>query len=93
MSALDVLRCPMQQNDAGAATVRDYLKALLRTLWQEEEEFSGKRPFGNGGWQSEVYTALVREGLIDGEWSEFEETEYDEVAGYAMVLQAIGELL
>ena len=32
-------------------TVKDYLKTLLHTLWDEEDGFSGKRPFGNSGWQ------------------------------------------
>lgn len=31
----EVLDTPMQDNDAGAGTVRDYLKALLFALWEE----------------------------------------------------------
>ena len=64
----NVLDCPMDpaKNDAGAATVRGYLAALLAELWREGEGFCGKRPFGNSGWEWEVYTALVREELVPG---------------------------
>jgi hypothetical protein len=29
------------------------------TLWDEEDSFSGKRPFGNSGWKWDVYTAFL----------------------------------
>ena len=61
---MNVLDVPMGENDAEAATVRDYLKDLLSTLWREEEGFSGKRPFGNSGWKYELYAALTAAGLI-----------------------------
>lgn len=61
-----ILSTPLGDNDAGAATVRDYLVALLVELWREEEGFSGKRPFGNSGWAYEVYGPLVNAGLIAG---------------------------
>ena len=60
------LDCEMLDNDADARTVRDYLHALLATLWQEEEGFSGKRPFGNSGWQYDIYEPLIKGGFIDG---------------------------
>jgi hypothetical protein len=47
-------------------TIRSYLKELLKTLWREGEGFSGKRPFGNSGWQYEIYAALIKNGFIDG---------------------------
>jgi hypothetical protein len=61
-----VLGLPLPSNDAGAATVRGYLIELLAELWKEEEGFSGKRPFGNSGWQYELYTPMGRAGMIDG---------------------------
>lgn len=62
-----IILCPMPQpNDANAGTVGEFLAILLRKLWQEEQAFSGKRPFGNSSWQWEVYEALVREGLVAG---------------------------
>lgn len=59
-------------SDAGSQlTVRDYFRALLSTLWEEKEGFSGKRPFGNSGWEYEVHTALAKAGFVDlGEWDE-----------------------
>lgn len=59
-------------SDAGSQlTVREYFTALLVTLWREEEGFSGKRPFGNSGWKSEVYRTLAKAGFIDiGPYSE-----------------------
>lgn len=47
-------------------TVREYMIELLSVLWEEEEGFSGKRPFGNSGWQAEVYIALIQAGVIEG---------------------------
>lgn len=63
---MNILDLPMQQNDADAKTVRDYLKALLSRLWEQEESFSGKRPFGNSGWKADVEAALVRAGAVAG---------------------------
>lgn len=47
-------------------TVRDYLRELLMTLWNEQEGFSGKRPFGNSGWEYDLYTPLIKAGFIEG---------------------------
>lgn len=67
MSILDI---EMQENDAGAKTIREYLKALLTKLWKEGEGFSGKRPFGNSGWEFPLYTALVKAGEVGGSLDE-----------------------
>lgn len=92
----DVLNCPMEPstNDAGADSVRKYLVLLLETLWQEDEGFSGKRPFGNSDWQDQVYEALVRGGLLAGTLDEEEGyfVECDWQTGSALVLSAIREL-
>lgn len=61
-----VLDLPMDSNDADAATVRDYMKALLRSLLQKTEGFSGKRPFGNSGWDRDMHKPLVKAGLVPG---------------------------
>lgn len=47
-------------------TIREYFKQLLKSLWVEGDGFSGKRPFGNSGWQFDVYKALIQNGFIDG---------------------------
>ena len=60
-----VLDLPMDDNDSGADTVRGYLVALLATLWQEGDGFSGKSPFGNSDWTWDVYGALVTAGFAN----------------------------
>jgi len=88
--ALDIRLDP---NDAGADTIRDYLKALLRQLWTEEAGFSGKRPFGNGSWQYTVYAALIREGYVYGILDDDGSVdEVDMVMADDLMMQAIEEL-
>ena len=54
-------------SDAGDnLTVRDYLRTLLETLWREGEGFSGKRPFGNSGWEHDIYRPLIAAGFLVG---------------------------
>lgn len=63
---MDILNLPMLENDAGAATIGDYLRELLKLVWLEGEGFSGKRPFGNSSWEYEIYIALVSAGAVHG---------------------------
>jgi hypothetical protein len=67
---MNILDIPMQENDAEAATIKDYLKRLLLDLWQQGEGFSSKRPFGNSGWESDLYYALVAAKVAPGELDE-----------------------
>lgn len=60
--ALDLKMAP---NDAEADTVREYLKKLLSTVWGDGESFSGKRPFGNSGWEYDLYSTLEEAGVTD----------------------------
>lgn len=46
--------------------VKKYLKKLLLTLWEEGECFNSKRPFGDSGWEYEIYEMLVKDGLVEG---------------------------
>ena len=92
-----VLDLPMlKSNDAGAATVRGYLKALLTELWRQEESFSGTRPFciNSPGWQHDVYAALVRGGAIGGVIDEdgFVNGVINTRAADELILKAIGSL-
>lgn len=52
-------------------TIKGYLKALLKTLWEEGEGFSGKRPFGNSGWEYDLYTPLVKAKVVSGELDDY----------------------
>jgi hypothetical protein len=83
----------MGGNDAGAVTVGEYLARLLSEVWREGEGFDGKRPFGNSGWEYEVYGALAKAGLIRGDFDEdgyFEDLASDQVAvADEMILDAI----
>ncbi len=36
-------------------------------LWEQGESFSGKRPLGNSGWQSQIIESLIEAGLITTE--------------------------
>jgi len=89
-----VLNCRMPPgNDAGAETIRDYLKALLAELWREKERFGGKRPFGNSGWEADVYIALIIGGFVEGSVDEdgyYEDC--DEAAADALIASAIQAL-
>ena len=52
---------------AGAdLSVREYLRILLMGVWDEGECFDGKRPFGNSGWESDIYDPLAIAGFIAG---------------------------
>ena len=59
----DILNIKMQPNDAKAETIRDYLKALVRKVYEEDEGFDGKRPFGKSGWWTELYEAIENSGI------------------------------
>ena len=65
-----LLALELGENDSGASTVRGYLVALLDQLWREDECFSGKRPFGNSGWQYDLYGPMVKAGIIRGKLDE-----------------------
>ena len=60
-----VLDLEMGENDPGAGTVREYLTTLLCVVWSDAEDFDGKRPFGNSGWQSEIYDVLFQTDFVD----------------------------
>lgn len=66
MTGAEVLAIKMDLNDSGASTIKGYLIALLEKLWEEEEGFSGKRPFGNSGWAYDLYKPLVTAGAVKG---------------------------
>ncbi len=89
---MNILDLPMEENDAEATTIRDYLKALLSTLWREEESFSGKRPFGNSGWTWDIYRALVAGGAIKGKIEDNDLVEHDEQAANELIQEAIKQL-
>ncbi len=87
--AATLLDLPLPDNDAHAATVRDYLVALLLVTWEN----GPKRPFGNSDWQYEIYTPMVKAGLIPGELDhEGYLEDVDTRAADALVVEAIRAL-
>lgn len=66
---LDIPMDP-KTNGADATTVGGYLRALLAEVWTKGAEFSGKRPFGNSGWEYDIYTALIRADFMKGKLDE-----------------------
>lgn len=87
-----ILALPMDpdRNDAGATSVRDYLVTLLAEVWLAGEGFSGKCPFGNSGWTSELYEPLVKAGIVAGKLAEEGWLDdCDRTAGRAAIAAAI----
>jgi hypothetical protein len=87
-----VLMLHMQPNDANAETVRDYLIRLLILVWRDGEGFDGKRPFGNSGWEHELFTTLAKAGLIQASSDEDDYYDFDRSAGRDLIELAINEL-
>jgi hypothetical protein len=74
-------------------TLREYLLALLLTLWDEQEDFSGKRPFGNSDWAFDVYAALIKAGHLKGTLdSDGAVEDYDEDGGHQLVRLLIARM-
>lgn len=63
-----ILNIKFKSNDLDRTlTIREFFIELLTELWEQEEGFSGKRPFGNGGWKRDVEKALIKAGVIENE--------------------------
>jgi hypothetical protein len=59
-------------------------------VWREGEGFSGKRPFGNSGWEWDLYVPMVRAGFVTGKFDEdgYAE-ELDDDSAEELILAAI----
>jgi hypothetical protein len=82
--------------DLDVTTPREYLKELLSTLLEEGESFSGKRPFGNSGWENELAYPLIKTGVIEGTIHEEEDCCPDlefEQEDYEAALEAMLETI
>lgn len=47
-------------------SLREYFQDLLTTLWSKGEGFSGKRPFGNSGWELDIHHCLATQEVLGG---------------------------
>lgn len=69
------------------------LKKLLITLWLDGESFNGKRPFGNSGWDYQIYSALISNEIIEGSFDEYGYIEdFDIVKADKLIKEAIKSL-
>lgn len=88
------LQLPTQGGPREGAPVGEYLGSLLHMVWEFGEGFDGKRPFGDSGWQWEIYEVLLRAGLIPGTltadgWAE----EFDRAAGDALITRCVDAMV
>lgn len=61
------LEVEIPNNYGEPRTLRKYLRDLLWELWNTTADFSGKRPFGDSGWEFDIYTELVKAGFVEGD--------------------------
>lgn len=54
-------------SDLGKKSFRHYFTTLLTTLIEQDERFSGKRPFGNSDWFNDLALGLHEHGLLAGD--------------------------
>lgn len=91
----EILNIEMQPNDANSATIGGYLQKLLASVWENGECFDGKRPFGNSGWEYELYQALAMAGKIKHTYDDIYDDydNYDKGAANKLISEAIKSLL
>lgn len=93
MNGKQILELEMGLNDPGATTIRSYLIMLLAELFQKEEAFCGKRPFGNSGWKYELYRPLINAGILKGKIEDDDIVEVDKSEAEFLFGLAINALL
>lgn len=64
--------------DFGTGTVREYLSDLLGLVWDEKAGFDGKRPWGNSGWEWELYQSMIDAGFLAADPSYDDSRQLDE---------------
>lgn len=57
--------------DVGGRPFRAMLKDLLTMVLLQGEEFDGKRPWGDSGWEWDIYNAMVVNGFVRGVVDEY----------------------
>jgi hypothetical protein len=64
MKNQELLNLKIKPIDFEEITVGDFLLELLKTLWEEGESFSTKRPFGYSFWQWDLARAMGKAGAF-----------------------------
>lgn len=65
-----ILALPLEENDAHASTIGQFLITLTDKAWNEGEDFDGKRPWGNSAWEDPVTIALIKANTVTGKLDE-----------------------
>lgn len=90
IEALDV---KYKFTDCKANSIREYMHALLHTLFDEGEGFSGKRPFGNSCWEYDIIQVLVKHKFVKGSLDEDGSVnDYDRVETWKFIFKMIDEV-
>lgn len=99
MTNKQILELKFESTDLGKEiSIKDFFKELLTTLFKEGECFSGKRPFGNSGWDWDLKICLVKNGVIDGhneidpDYPEDEDWYFDSEEADKKIFELIKEL-
>lgn len=58
-------------------TVKEFFVELLTTLFRKKECFSGKRPFGNSGWDYDLAVCFVKNKVIPGSIEDLGDGDFD----------------
>ena len=74
MTDAEILELVIKVETFDRITVANYFLALLQAVWAQGEGFSGKRPFGNSGWEYNLVSAI---GVAGGFPTENEGTDED----------------
>lgn len=89
----DILDLKFLKEEEGfkhGSTIRHYLVNLFRTFWRKQTDFNVKKPFGKGGWNVDLYVALVRNGVVQGRLDDYGSiTNLDETAAFDIILESI----
>jgi len=67
----ELLELKFESRDlARTLTIAEFFRELMLEFWFDPEGFNGKRPFGNGGWEFDIYAGLIKAGAVAGELDE-----------------------
>lgn len=64
-AALELRLCEPRADLETGMTIRQYLCDLLGKLWADPGRFDGKRPWGDSGWEFDLYDPLAKAGFVD----------------------------
>lgn len=94
MTKQEMLEIEVEDSEGDKCTIREYLQQLLLHLWDDPESFSGKKPFGDSGWEFDLYHALVKAKVVKGELDEDDNVEDidDPKAAHKIIRELIEEM-